>query len=94
MTLVDFAHRCITDLGCQGITAISHSVPMYPSPPACLFRAEHRVSVQYSIDQRCGTKAELPDLTPDEYDAIAEADRLNPGGIEQVGNAVGRWVTP
>ena len=74
------------------MTAISQSVPMYPSPNACLFRAEHRVSVPYSIDQRCGTKAELPELTPDEFDAIAEADRLNPGGIEQVGNAVHRCV--
>ena len=54
--------------------------------------AEHRVSVPYSIDQRCGTKVELPDLTPDEYDAIAEAERLNPGGIEQVCNAVDKSV--
>ena len=65
-----------------------------PLKPACLSLTEHRVSVPYSIDQRCGTKAELPDLTPDEYDAIAEADRLNPGGIEQVCNAVDPRVTP
>ena len=68
-------------------------MPIYPSPPVCLFPTEHRVSVPYSIDQRCGTKAELPDLTPDEYDAIAEADRLNPDRIEQVGNAVDSYTT-
>ena len=55
---------------------------------------EHRVSVPYSIDQRCGTKAELPHLTPDEYDAIVEADRLNPDRIEQVGNSINGCVTP
>ena len=66
---------------------------MYPSLPVCLFRAEHRVSVPYSIDHRCGTKAELPHLTQEEYDAIVEADRLNPDRIEQVGNAVDSYTT-
>ena len=73
---------------------LNHSMTCCDPHHMCLSPAEHRVSVPYSIDQRCGTKAELPDLTPDEFDAIAEADRLNPDRIEQVCNAVDGCVSP
>ena len=45
---------------------------------------EHRVSTKYSIRNDCGTKEDLPELSPEEWDEIQRQDRMNPGGIEQV----------